>query len=89
MQRCASCDGTLLKDETKCGMCGAEVPPLVKQVPLRDRFRNVVKGALYFSGALTVASLFCDFTPSFTKCMVATLTLLLVKSSADQMSSSQ
>jgi hypothetical protein len=34
---------------------------------------------------MTIASIFTDFTPSFTKCSVATLILGLTKSSAEQM----
>ena len=89
MQRCASCNGTLLREETKCFLCGTEVPPLKTAVPFHERFRKVIKACFIFSACLTVLSLFFSFTPSFSKCLVATLTLLLVKSSADQMSASQ
>ena len=40
---------------------------------------------LIISSVMTVASLFFDFTPSFTRCMVATTNLGLVKGSAVQM----
>jgi len=89
MQKCASCSGTLRNDETTCFICGTAVPPRVKKATLADRFRTFTKYAFIFSSVLTVASLFFSFTPSFTKCVVATLVLSLVKSSADQMSESQ
>ena len=85
MSKCPSCNGTLRKEETECFMCGAPVPQAKTQLSLQDRFRIGVKYAFFASGALTVASLFTDFTPSFVKCFVTTLILMLVKSSADQM----
>jgi len=88
MEKCVSCNGTLAKGETRCFLCGAAVPPLRHKATLNDRFRTFLKISFILSAALTVASLFFDFTPSFMKCIVATLTLMLVKSSADQMSES-
>ncbi len=89
MQRCVSCSGTLRNDETSCFICGTPVPPAVKKTTLADRFRTFTKVAFLLSSALTVASLFFSFTPSFTKCVVATLVLSLVNRSAEQMRQSQ
>lgn len=89
MTRCASCNGTLSKDETSCFLCGTPVPVEHAKASLQERFRTAVKVAFIGSSALTVASLFVPYTPSFIKCMVMTLVLLLVKSSADQMFESQ
>jgi hypothetical protein len=90
MNKCMTCSGTLRKEETTCFICGTPVPVVHVKKPLRERFRLGVKIAFFFSAFLTVASIFVgNYTPSFTKCLVATLILMLVKSSADQMSESQ
>jgi hypothetical protein len=75
----------LHKTEVKCFMCGTQVVADTHKVPLQQRICTVLKVALIFCSALTVVSLFADFTPSFTKCAVATLILGLAKSSAGQM----
>jgi hypothetical protein len=89
MMRCESCHGTLKRDETKCFICGTAVPPEKNAVTLRDRFRVLVRYAFFFSSILTVASLFTDYAPPFIKCVLATVILLLVKNSADQMRETQ
>jgi len=76
-------------NETSCFICGTPVPPEKNVVTMKDRFRSGVKYAFFLSGILTVASLFTDYAPPFIKCFLATLILLLVKNSADQMSESQ
>ena len=50
-----------------------------------QHFASFIKFAFFVSLGLTVASLFLDFTPSFSKCAVSSIVLLLAKSSADQM----
>ena len=72
-------------DITKCFMCGTNVGPDKSQVTYQQRFCSFVKFALIFSSILTVASIFTNFVPSFTKCMVATMILGLVNNSAQQM----
>jgi hypothetical protein len=89
MSKCESCHGSIRKGETACFLCGTAVPPERAAVTLKDRFRIGVKFAFIGSGILTVASLFTDYAPPFIKCFLATLILLLVKNSADQMSESQ
>ena len=83
--RCVTCDGTLTKTEMKCLMCGTDVKEDKNQVTIQERVCSGLKVAVIFSGVLTVASLFLDFTPSFAKCSAATLILGLAKSSAEQM----
>ena len=83
--KCVTCHGTMHKSEKTCFMCGSDVPPDPDKVTLQQRFFTVVKVGLIVSSVMTVASLFFDFTPSFTKCMVATMILGLVKNSAQQM----
>jgi hypothetical protein len=84
--KCVTCSGTLTKTEAKCFMCGTLVVPNRTSATLQERFFSIVKVGLIISCILTVASIFTDYVPSFTKCMVATLILGLVKSSAKQMS---
>lgn len=73
------------KDEKKCFLCGSDVAPDKTKVTLKERFASAVKVALIISAAMTVASLFTDYVPSFVKCMVITVVLGLVKNSAQQM----
>lgn len=73
------------KDEKKCFLCGSDVIPDRTKVTLQQRFTSAVKVALIISAAMTVASLFTDYVPSFVKCMVITVVLGLVKNSAQQM----
>ena len=89
MIKCSSCNGTLLNDETTCFVCGTPVPQLKAKKPFVDRCRTLLKIAFIASGVLTLASLFTDYTPSFVKCLVTTVVLMLVKSSADQMAESK
>jgi hypothetical protein len=56
------------------------------KVTLLERACSFLKIALIFSSALTVASIFTNYVPSFTRCSVVTLILGLAKSSAEQMS---
>ena len=86
MTKCLTCHGTLQKEETRCFLCGTDVAPDPNKVSLRQRFSTALKVALVFSSVMTVASIFTDLMPSFTKCMVATVILGLAKSSAQQMS---
>jgi hypothetical protein len=75
-------------EETECFLCGTKVAKKSGKITIPDRFRKVIKYLMILSGVMTIASLFFDFTPSFTKCVFATTILGLVKSSADQMSES-
>ena len=85
MTKCLTCQATLQKHETKCFLCGTEVVPDTKKLTLLERFNSGAKVALIVSSLLTVASLFTNVAPPFIKCMVATVILYLVKSSAQQM----
>jgi hypothetical protein len=85
LDRCLDCNSSLKKDEAVCFACGAPVKRESGRTAFGKRFATVLKFALFASAMLTVASLFFDATPSFWKCITATLVLLLAKSSADQM----
>jgi hypothetical protein len=66
-------------------MCGTEVEQNKGKVTIQERLCSGLKFALIFSGLLTIGSIFTDYTPSFTKCIAATVILGLAKSSAEQM----
>jgi hypothetical protein len=84
--RCLDCNSTLTKEEKECFTCGASVIRKdASRVVFGKRFAAFLKYAFILSGILTVASLFFDATPSFLKCFISTVVLLLAKSSADQM----
>jgi DNA-directed RNA polymerase subunit RPC12/RpoP len=86
MMRCMDCHATMKSDELQCWACGSAV--VKKETPrslFARRFATGLKFATIGSGILTVASLFFDATPSFTRCITATIVLLLAKSSAEQM----
>jgi hypothetical protein len=87
MTHCESCNGLLRNDEVKCYRCDAPViPRFTTKVSANDRFRTGLKIAFILSALMTAAHLFVSFNPSFTVCLVVTIVLMLVKSSADQMS---
>src|SRR5947209_4481377 len=86
MSRCTQCNGSLKKGETTCFVCGSAVPEEHPKTPFRERLRTMIKIAFFGSALLTIASLFTDLGPSFVKCFGATVILLFVKNSADQMS---
>jgi hypothetical protein len=85
LDRCLDCNSSLKKGETECYACGSAVKQNNTQSAFGRQFANVLKYAFIGSAVMTVASLFFDATPSFGKCITATLVLLLAKSSADQM----
>ena len=85
MEHCLDCNATLRKDEVSCYACGAKVPREEKQSNFSQRFATFVSISFYFSAALTVAAIFTNYAPPFTKCLISTFILLLVKGSADQM----
>lgn len=77
------------KSEIRCFMCGSQVPPDPSKVSLQQRFFTIVKVSLIVSVVMTVAAIFTDLGPSFTRCMVVTIVLGLVKNSAHQMNVNQ
>ena len=86
MVRCQSCESTVITGETTCYACGAELRKTeTVGIKISKRFALATKVAFLASAALTIASLFVDFTPSFVKCITTTLVLLFVNSSAQQM----
>jgi hypothetical protein len=85
MSRCMDCNSRLKTGEKQCFSCGAPAPGENTAANFGQHFATFIKFAFFVSIGLTVASLFLDFTPSFSKCAVSSVVLLLAKSSADQM----
>lgn len=86
--RCHDCNATLKADELICYTCGTSVEGRNKS-KLGAGFATFVTILFFASGLLTVASLFVDVTPSFTKCLMVTVVLLVVRTSAGEMENSK
>jgi hypothetical protein len=87
MPACLNCGGRLCKGDIKCFTCDT---PAERKASSRDTnlgYARVVLMILFFVClALTIASIFTDVGPSFTKCAAATVILHFVRTSAVQMS---
>jgi hypothetical protein len=85
LARCRSCNAGLRAEETECWACKTKVQEESVQSAFASRFAKGITIAAILSGIATIASLFLDGMPSFTKCVTSTVVLLCVKNSADQM----
>jgi len=90
MNHCRECNATMTKTETVCLGCGSALEVKTGTDQVGQGFRVVIKILFIISAIMTVASLLVPSSlipglPSLSKCMVSTLVLLIVKSSADQM----
>ena len=86
MDKCRDCNSTLKTGELECYNCGASVILReTRQTVFGKRFASFLTVAFFASALLTLASLFVDFTPPFMRCLMLTLILLLIRSSAVQM----
>jgi hypothetical protein len=87
MDKCLECNSTLAKGEMACFTCGSAVRDQKKEgTSFAERFAFLVKAMFILSLVMLASSLLpLPFTPPFTKSLIATLVLLFVKSSADQM----
>jgi hypothetical protein len=85
MNRCRECHAVMTKTETVCLGCGSQLEVSSKMDHVTGGFRSVINVLFIASAIMTVASVFFDATPPFSKCLVSTLVLLVVKSSAGQM----
>lgn len=72
-------------EELTCFRCQSTIAPREEGVTYKDRLRTALTVAFILSGLMTVASLFTNYVPSFVKCLVVTVVLMLVRSSAQQM----
>ena len=87
MPACLNCGGRLCKGETKCFTCEMPVKAEITQTTINLGRARVALTILFFVClGLTIASIFTDVGPSFTKCAAATVILHFVKESAVQMS---
>lgn len=89
MQRCTQCDGSLAKTDVACVNCGEPVAPPKNKTSVRRHFGKIVTALFILSAGLTVVALFTNYVGSFITLLAATIALLMVKKSADEMSSSQ
>ena len=89
MQRCKQCESPLAKDDLSCVNCGDAVKPEKSKGNYRLRFGKLVTVMFIVSAALTVVALFTNYVGSFITCLAVTVALLMVKKSADEMSSSE
>jgi hypothetical protein len=86
MTRCLNCNSILKENERTCVRCGAPADGHISSSAFRERFAWTIKVIFFASLTTTVASLFSDRTPPFWMCLVTSLILLLVMSSATKMS---
>ena len=90
MQRCKQCESPVAKGDVNCINCGDLVNSPVESKPnFRQHFGKIVTGLFILSAALTVVALFTNYVGSFITLLATTIVLLMVKKSADEMSSSQ
>jgi len=88
MQRCKQCESALAKSDVECINCGELVAPAKPKTNVRKHFGKIVTGLFILSAGLTVVALFTNYVGSFVTLLAATVALLMVKKSADEMSSS-
>jgi len=90
MQRCKQCESPVAKGDVNCINCGDLVnAPAKSKTNFRHHFGKIVTGMFILSSALTVVALFTSYVGSFMTLLATTIVLLMVKKSADEMSSSQ
>jgi hypothetical protein len=89
MQRCKQCETTLAKTDLACVHCGELIAPAKPKTNYRQHFGKIVTGLFVLSAGLTIVALFTNYVGSFITLLAATIALLMVKKSADEMSSSQ
>lgn len=89
MQRCKQCESPLAKSDVACVNCGELANPVKSKSNFRGRFGKIVTVLFILSAALTVVALFTNYVGSFITLLATTIVLLMVKKSADEMSSSQ
>ncbi len=75
----------MTKTEKKCGSCGTVLKRRNENAG-RAKFALLATISLYMAVAITVATFFLPGLPSLSKCLPACIILLMIRSSADQMS---
>ena len=89
MQRCKQCESPIAKSDVACINCGELVDPVKPKTDFRRHFGKVVTVMFIISAVLSVVALFTNYVGSFITCIAVTVVLLMVKKSADEMSSSE
>ncbi len=89
MDKCLDCNSTLKPDEPSCFTCGSTRKSKTEKSTPMMRCATAVKVMFIASGLMTVASLFFEAAPSFTKCLATTIILMFVNRSAEQMAEKQ
>jgi hypothetical protein len=90
MERCKQCESPIAKSDVNCVNCGELAHgPVKSKRDFRQHFGKIVTGLFILSAALTVVALFTNYVGSFITLLATTVVLLMVKKSADEMSSSQ
>ena len=80
----------MAKSDVTCINCGDPVnAPVKSKADFRRHFGKIVTGLFILSAALSVVALFTNYVGSFITLLATTIALLMVKKSADEMSSSQ
>ena len=79
----------MAKTDVSCINCGELIHVTAPKSNLKKRFGKVVTVLFIISSALTLVALFTSYVGSFMTCLGATIVLLMVKKSADEMSSSE
>ena len=79
----------MAKTDLSCINCGELIHVTEPKSNLKKRFGKVVTILFVISSALTLVALFTSYVGSFMTCLGATIVLLMVKKSADEMSSSE
>lgn len=89
MQRCKQCESPLAKTDAACVNCGESAVVVMAKPDFKKRFGKLVTVLFILSAVLTVVALFTSYVGSFVTCLATTIVLLMVKKSADEMSSSE
>ena len=87
MEHCGSCNATLKPDEKECWGCAAVVPEKVTKKSMHQRFHTLINVLFIFFAVLTPLSLVLpdDYVPSFKRCAVGLIVMLLARSSIQAM----
>ena len=89
MQRCKQCESPLAKTDVSCVNCGELITSVAPKTSFKKRFGKIVTSLLILSSGLTVVALFTSYVGSFVTLLATTIVLIMVKKSADEMSSSE
>jgi uncharacterized membrane protein len=89
MERCKQCESPIAKGDVNCVNCGELVKTVERKTNFRQHFGKIVTALFILSALLSVVALFTNYVGSFITCLAVTIVLLMVKKSADEMSSSE